>query len=352
MRNAERHHARLVIAFRLLRHTFRPALFLFIVATPFLDVSGQPVAQHGALGPSFDDPQQFGSFDPIFGPTPVTISDFIDSALLQNRLRFRVDAAYNNRLPDRAEFFYAQCGCLGGNAPGPPLAETSVDYQDFRVYGETTWSDRYAAFFEAPLRFLNPELNQNTTGLGDVNVGIKYAMRACHGQYLTAQLRIYLPLGDADRGLGTDHFTFEPGLLLRQSLSDRLTVEGEVHYWIPWSSQTSTNGTQFYGEILHYGLGLGYDLHQDCYCSKCGECHGQASKRLTSVVEVVGWSIMNGNVSNSNLVVQDADGTIGNIMFGLRWSAPGDSVYVGYGHSFVGDAWYEHIVRLEYEYRF
>ena len=37
---------------------------------------------------------------------------YIDDAIVQTRLRLRFDAAYDNNRPDRAEFFYAKCGCF------------------------------------------------------------------------------------------------------------------------------------------------------------------------------------------------------------------------------------------------
>ena len=54
---------------------------------------------------------------------------YIDSAIVGNQFRLRFDAAYNNPVPDRAEFFYGQCGCFNGVpvanfAPGPVLPET------------------------------------------------------------------------------------------------------------------------------------------------------------------------------------------------------------------------------------
>src|SRR5512135_685152 len=38
---------------------------------------------------------------------------YIDSAIIRSRVRVRYDSAYDNNEPDRAEFFYAKCGCFG-----------------------------------------------------------------------------------------------------------------------------------------------------------------------------------------------------------------------------------------------
>jgi hypothetical protein len=80
-----------------------------------------------------------GDRDVAFGP------GYLDNALPFSHFRIRFDAAYDNNRPDRAEYFYAKCGCfrfvppsLGGDpdAPGPILPETSVDYQDVSAYLE------------------------------------------------------------------------------------------------------------------------------------------------------------------------------------------------------------------------
>src|SRR5436309_3126018 len=124
----------------------------------------------------------------------------------------------------RAEFFYAKCGCFRNaippdpNAAGPPLTETRVDYQDFASYLEVAYNNRVSGFVEIPVRLLNPERNNNTSGLADMNAGFKVAMIACEDTVFTFQFRTYIPTGDSDRGLGTDHVSLEPGLLLRQRL--------------------------------------------------------------------------------------------------------------------------------------
>src|SRR5712691_10474992 len=58
---------------------------------------------------------------------------YVDDATLETQIRVRFDVGLHDRRPDRAEFFYAKCGCyrqLAGNAaydptapgPGPGLA--------------------------------------------------------------------------------------------------------------------------------------------------------------------------------------------------------------------------------------
>src|SRR5437660_1305295 len=46
---------------------------------------------------------------------------YIDSAIPRTLLRLRADSAFNDNRPDRAEFFYAKCGCFRGLSPNNPL---------------------------------------------------------------------------------------------------------------------------------------------------------------------------------------------------------------------------------------
>lgn len=271
---------------------------------------------------------------------------YIDNAIPGDLIRLRFDAAWGNEFPDRAEFFYGKCGCfrelgIDPDAPGPPEIETNVDYQDLATHAEFSLADRLSVFAEFPVRFLDPEQNDNTTGFADMNVGFKLAFYQDDCSVATFQMRAYLPTGDADRGLGTDHYSVEPGLLVFSQLSDRLIFEGEVRDWIP------IDGTEDWaGNVLRYGAGLGYVVHQSCECS------------ITPIVELVGWSVLDGKkFDGEDLVIRDASGdTIVNVKLGVRFSFGGptllagerSSLYVGYGRALTSEVWYEDVARVEY----
>ena len=66
----------------------------------------------------------FGGFGSAFAPgafgagggATTAIADnvgYIDSAIIRSRVRVRFDANYDDTSPDKAEFFYAKCGCFG-----------------------------------------------------------------------------------------------------------------------------------------------------------------------------------------------------------------------------------------------
>ncbi|MBI3466013.1 MAG: hypothetical protein HY000_23615 [Planctomycetes bacterium] len=283
-------------------------------------------------------PAQFGG---VSGETYVAMAQnatggYLDSAIVWSQVRFRFDAGYDNDTPDRAEFFYAKCGCFGpgSGAEGPPKPETSVDYQDIRLYAENAFNDRFSVFGELPIRFLNPVMNNNTAGLGDMNAGVKYALIASPTRYFTFQFRTYIPTGDSDRGLGTNHVSVEPGLLLWQRYG-RVRLEGELAHWI------SVDGSDFAGNVLRYGGGIGYDLFADY----------RNNTRLTPIMEWVGWTVLDGGKLDLGQQggVADASGeTIVNFKLGARYVSGADSIYGGWGHAVTGDVWYQDILRLEY----
>ena len=270
---------------------------------------------------------------------------YIDSAIPLTQFRLRFDAAYDDNRPDRAEFFYAKCGCFRINgsdpkAPGPPGSppsriETSVDYQDIASYLELAVNQRISAFVEVPVRFLNPEVLNNTAGIGDMNAGFKVALLHDDCRFVTFQFRTYIPTGKPEAGLGTDHVSLEPALLGYQRLTDRLVLEGELRDWIP------IGGTDFAGNIIRYGAGLGYDAFRSC------------KVRVTPVAEFVGWTVLGGKelaVAGPVATVLDASGdTIVNLKVGARVGIGEHSdLYFGYGRALTGAVWYKDILRLEY----
>lgn len=273
---------------------------------------------------------------------------YIDSAIPMTQIRFRYDSAYNNPSPDRNQFFYAEDG------PGGLRNETSVDYQDIRTFIEFAPSCRFSIFAEIPVRFLNPEQNANTAGLGDLDAGIKFAVRSCPDDYLTLQFRTYVPTGDAvQRGLGTSNVNLEPGVLFFRRLSDRLATEGELKVWIPISNNNVRTGPftgqDFSGEVVRYGIGAGYDIFQQYGCCDC--C--TPDSRLTGVVELVGWTILDGFGTFAVGPPQDVSGdTMVNVKLGLRYTSDNKSFYAGYGRALTGDVWYTDIFRAEFRLTF
>ncbi len=307
-------------------------------APPTVPAPPEAVRPSVPLAPTVP-PEQFAAL----GGETVALADrsavgYIDPAIPMTQFRLRYDAAYRDNRPDRAEFFYPKCGCfkiagLDPRAPGPPLPETRVDYQDLSSYLEYAPTERLSGFVEIPVRWLNPVVNDNTSGLADINAGFKWAFIYNHDQVASFQFRTYAPTGDAFKGLGTDHVSLEPALLLFQRLTDRLNFEGELRDWIP------IGGTDFAGNVIRYGVGLDYRIYDN------------DSLRIAPVAEFVGWTVLSGKeFANPPGVILDATGdTIVNAKIGARfWFGSHSDIYIGYGRALTGAVWYKDIVRAEY----
>ncbi len=285
---------------------------------------------------------------------------YIDNAIVGSEIRVRFDAGFHDNAPDRAEFFYAQCGCNGGNAPGPsPGLVADLNFQQLYFRGEYAPISRFSIFTEVPVRWIQPQAFvtgtgsfPNHAGLNDVLAGVKFAAIASSSRYLTFQFQASFPSGDASKGLGTNHYSVEPELLYYQKISDRASLEamlGDTHP-IGGSTFTFSNGVtrNFAGDVFFYGVGPSYVLYK-------GD-----RVQFAPVIELVGWSVLGGLESNARLAeasifpVVSADGTnIVNLKVGAR-TAIGDhnSIYVGYGHQLTHNVWYKEILRLEYRYSF
>jgi hypothetical protein len=295
---------------------------------------------------------------------------YIDDATIGSKIRIRFDAAFDNPFPDRAEFFYAKCSCyrnLAGiiqpafdpAASGPGLGvPTTLNFQQLFVLGEYAPSKRFSAFVELPFRWLQPQGFKSIPpfppfgsqgGISDVRLGVKLGLISTAQRSLTIQLRSALPSGDASKGLGTDHATFEPGLLYREQFTSRFSLEAQLEDNAPIGGNKGvpTSGSRrFAGNVFTYGIGPSYDLYR-------GE-----NVHIAPVVELVGWHVFGGFLTDPGGPVtgaaSDASGNnIVNIKFGARTTFKGrNSVYIGYGRGLTDTDWYRDIVRVEYRYVF
>ena len=319
-------------------------------ATATLDAEpGQPTQRAPAPAPP-----------PREGRRRPSMVGYIGDGAIASQLRLRFDAGYELTAADRAEFFYAKCGCYRAlpadhpgydpDAPGPgPGIASSVDYRQLFVFGEFAVNDRASVYGELPIRWLRPQsflpgtgVFESAGGLSDIRGGVKFALAATNDQYLTVQLQADAPSGDASKGLGTDHWSLSPTLLYLQRLGDRVTFEsqfGSVHP-VGGSAGIPTSGPDgFAGSVLMYGAGAALDLTPDRNVS------------IVPVVELVGWRVLGGF---ETVTLGPADGiNIVNLKLGARVIAGArGSLYVGYGRALTDANWYHDIVRVEYRYGF
>jgi hypothetical protein len=304
--------------------------------------NGERMADDSALG-DLQLGETFAAFTGSSFPVAALATDgggYIDYAVVGNFFRFRFDAAYDNPTPDRAEFLYRQADLAQG------IGDWGVDFQDFSPYLELAWNERLSFFVETPIRLINGEMTGATGGFSDMNAGFKYALIASPDEYLTLQLRVYAPTGDADRFLGNGHATIEPGILYYRRWSERISLYGELRDWIPVGGTKTDDGRHFAGNILRYGVGAGYDLLNPYYA-----CNNQ---RLMAVGEMVGWTVLGGQVTNfEDFEVESASGdTIVNAKVGMRYCVNQHSFYAGYGRALTGDIWYQDVLRFEYRMGF
>lgn len=262
---------------------------------------------------------------------------FIDSAVPRSQMWMRLDLAYDNNRPTRAEYFQPKGGVPGSRGPDQP--ETSVDYQELFAYAEYAISPRFSVFLDSPLRWTNPEQNPSQGGIADMNLGFKWTLFTGANMLSTLQFRTYLPTASAS-GLGTKHVSFEPALLVNYRMWEFLNLEGEFRYWAP------AGGTDFAGDLIRYGVGMTY--------------WGRAPDRiwLTPVVEFVGWTVLDGQeqVVHSPAVfsTQSAAGdTIVNVYAGLRMGfGYRGEIYAGYARALTGEVWFKDMMRLEFKWLF
>ena len=139
---------------------------------------------------------------------PGSMVGYIDNPIVQNQIRIRFDAGFDDEFPDRSEFFYAKCGCYrhlnqsalplplqaayDPNAPGPGLGvPNAINFQQLYMNVEFSPQRRFSAFVEVPIRWLQPQGFQaappaslgflpfsSHAGLSDVTAGFKFAAGA------------------------------------------------------------------------------------------------------------------------------------------------------------------------------
>lgn len=285
---------------------------------------------------------------------------YVNDSDIRSRIRLRYDSAWEVQAPDRAEFFYAKCGCyrflpashpaFDPNAAGPgPGVVTDLKFQQLHVLGEYAVSDRVSVFATFPFRFLKPEAFApgtgsfgDSSGFSDLQFGAKAGIVSTDRRQLTVSLQVTTPTGDAAKGLGTDHASYEPALLYHERASDRVSIEAQFGEVFPHGGDagvpvSASNG--FAGKVLYYGIGPSVEVYRS----------GQTA--FAPVVELVGWHVLNGYQTLDQVTAKGTN--IVNLKIGGRILMPNESsIYVGWGKALTDDEWYDHIIRFEYRVGF
>jgi hypothetical protein len=283
--------------------------------------------------------------DPCYEPVWVNTANaafFQDTVRPRNTTRFRWDSGVNVVLPERAEFFWAKPGELGGK--GPRRIENRVDYDELSLYQEIA-AGKFAFFIETPYRAVDPDLNPHHANFGDLNLGTKSLLIDCELLQLAFQFRTFIPTGGAGNGIGTGHTSLEPSFLAALKLSQDTYLQAQLAEWIE-------------GSILHYHFSLNHSWFK------------RGPFQLIGTSEFNGWTFQDGAFADRALAVRDAMGNLvvtNQNLFTHR--ASGESyitlgggfrlVYcenfdIGFGTAFAitDDHWADQLYRTEVRFRY
>jgi hypothetical protein len=293
---------------------------------------------------------------------------YVNDSTIASQVRIRFDAGRHITSPDRAEFFYAKCGCYRGlpsdldifdpDAAGPgPGIMTDANFQQLYVMGEYAMLDnRASVFVELPVRWLTPKAFvpglgsfDSQSGISDLRIGAKASLMATDNGQATALLQVTAPTGDSEKGLGTNHASIEPALLVAQRIGERAGIEAQFGGIFAAGGSPglpTASSDKFSGNVLYYGIGPSFDVYTS------------DTVRVAPVVELVGWHILSGfrTVCDGEpclLEANDPGGNIANIKIGGRVLVNGmNSIYFGYGHHLTDQTWYDDIFRIEFRRSF
>jgi hypothetical protein len=275
--------------------------------------------------------------DPGLGRERVMFAPFeIDITQTFGNFTFRTDAAYNLTKPDRAEYFWARPG------RGPKLPETGVGYQDFHLRMENG-GPSFSLATDIPIRLLNPDVNGNNGGIGDIQLTQKTVLMNGSRWQMTQILRTIFNSGNARKGLGTGHVAMEPGLLARYKWSDLTYIHSELELRFPIA------GDPIYsGPALTWGLGVSTVWYEtDTFA-------------LMPTLEFVNIWILDGQYTPLGIPVPvdiKGDG-IFNLGPGLRsvWDTGGDMGVLEFGVNSMlsvgSNGWYDALIRMDMRFVF
>ncbi len=261
----------------------------------------------------------------------------LEAARPANQFRIRFDSARNFASPDRAEYFWAAIG-----SGGPPAAESSVDFQELRFYSEKSIGSS-SAFVEIPFRMLDPDVNSNTAGLGDINMGAKTVLLDNDDYVVSTVFRNYFNSGLDRRGLGRGHFVLEPGILGNYRVGCHTWLRGEMKFLIPLGADADAAG-----EAITFGAGLTHVLAAAPY-------HSDDEWGLGAIasLEFQGISLLDGRGTLANGTTRTTDETLLYLYPGIRFLL-GEKFDFGFAAAIPlnGPVLYDRMFRTEFRWSF
>ncbi|CAK9056418.1 Uncharacterized protein SCF082_LOCUS41063 [Durusdinium trenchii] len=288
------------------------------------------------------------SYVPTIGIERVPFALFeIESARPQNALSTRFDYASGINRPDRAEYYWSQIG-----SGGPASPETNLDYLELKTRSETMIGNS-SGFFEIPLRFLDPTVNNNTTSFTNLTFGTKSVLIEENGMFglptpgnnldkfqVSSLFKTHISLGSplTGRGLTRGYVSLQPGALVNYMASPTTYFHGEASYWIP------LGGSGFSGNFFQCGFGVSHVLSS----SLLAACPSD-SFAIIPTLEVVGTKFTTGMETLPDGTTQAADNSpIINVQPGVR-IVVGNHMEIGgsYARNITHDRLFKDLGRFE-----
>jgi hypothetical protein len=273
--------------------------------------------------------------DEGIGYERVAMAPFIlDIARPMRQTALRIDAAHGWGLPDRSEAFWAKTV----NGRGPKLPERSVSYQDIAYLTEVGGSG-FSVRTVVPLRILDPEINSNTAGMGDMQLLTKTVLLNGKRWTLTQVNDVWFNTGAVRKGLGKGHISMAPGLVTSFQWTDTTCLHAQCKYEFPIAGDPI-----FSGQLLHWGFGMSHLWYDsDAFA-------------IIPTIETSFVSFLDGRATLFPApVTRNVDGeTVSTLHLGVRTvhDPGGDWGLLEFGLSggfqFGGNGWYDSMLRFEF----
>jgi hypothetical protein len=204
-----------------------------------------------------------------------------------------------------------------------------VDEWEFEA--ELVWAinNRTIIIVGAPLISLDPVVEPNTAGVGDMELGIQFLAFSGERDLLFFALNMSVPTGDPDRDLGAGHTVLEPTALWLHDFGGGTYFQSRFGWEVPISIENV-------GNDFRYDLGLYHT-----FVSTADWC---AFRYLTPLIEVNGVTALNGT---------DSSQTVLDLTPGVRWVVRElDEVGVGWSFPVTGTENFDWQLLLSYRLHF
>lgn len=181
---------------------------------------------------------------------------------------------------------------------------------EFEAFWNFPQFPNFGFFIETPVTHLNPDVDPNVSGVGDLEVGFRAQLIDREDQILSAGLGIRTRTGDANRGLGSGHVALEPGIFYYRQLDERTFFQTEILYEVALDQDEQE-------QEIRYDFGIGRTLEpaEDW----------RLFRNLTPVLEVL---------CRTSVAGDEAGETTVDMAPGLRWVLGNTRNVLGVGYRF------------------